>query len=266
VGYHFPGDQSPIVDYFYGKALAAIPAPAAETAPGGAASPTSTLRENLETSRKLYRQVYGMNSVYSFSTEGLRGIGDFVVKDPAAAADLVKQTITQASGAMMQFGGGLSFDSVGQNEASGTPVEVFKVTVDTTNPTGAMLMMLYGQDTRVAIGTMSDRVRYVMGSEEFVNRSFEKPETSLIEAPAAKAALSALPAKRNMVMLLDPAGIVPILAPMMGGGLGKAPTVSPGPPIGVSMSLSGDPARIDVHIPIRAIERVMQTFAEDEPM
>jgi hypothetical protein len=268
MGCHFPGDQSPIVDYIYGKALAAIPAADdAEDETNTAATTVRTLRENLELSRKLYREVSGMNSVYAFTPDGMRGVGDFLAKDPTNVAGLVKQTVTQASGAMMQFGGGLKFESLGENTLGVTTVEQFKVTVDTANPSGAMLMMVYGPDARMAIGALSDRVRLALGNEEYVKRSFDKPDQALINASTAKAALAALPAKRNMVMLLDPAGIVPMIGPMMmGAGMGKAPTVPPGPPIGISMSLSGEPARIDIHIPIRAIERVMQAFSEDEPM
>jgi hypothetical protein len=56
--------------------------------------------------------------------------------------------------------------------------------------------------------------------------------------------------------------------PIVGQLTGNAPAeaVPPGPPIGVSASLSGEPARLDIHVPIRSIERIKQAFAPNEPM
>lgn len=264
-GYHFPGEASPVVDYFYGKALAALPAPPeGEVDAGDPASPTNAMRENLKASRELYRQVSGMNTLYAFGPDGMRGVGDFVVKDPKGAAELLKKTLTQANSAMMQFGGGVNFESRGEKKVGETAVEEFAVKVDTTSPTGAMAMQIYGANARMAVGALSDRVRFVMGNDDYVTRCFGKADKMLIDTAATKATLAALPAKRNVVGLVDPAGFLPVLGPMI--GIGKVDAVPPGAPIGFSMSLSGDTARVDLHVPIRAIERVMQAAAEDEPM
>jgi len=275
LGYHFPGEESPVIDYLYGKALAALAKPDAQpganagagAGPGGedaAGAMTKTLKESLENQHKLYRAVEGMNTLYAFGQDGMRGIGDFIMKDPGAGAALLKKSMTQAHSAMMQIGGGLDFESQGEKTIGDAAVEEYKVKVDTTNPAGAMMMTLYGADARMAIGTVQDRVRFVMGNEEFVKRSFGKADKVLTEATTAKEALAALPAKHNLVALIDPAGLLPMIGPMI--GMGKVETVPMGAPIGFSMSLSGDPARIDLHIPIRAIERVIQAAAADAPM
>ncbi len=77
-------------------------------------------------------------------------------------------------------------------------------------------------------------------------------------------AMAALPARRNAVWLVDPAAALALAAPLL--GLPKLDPVSPGPPIAVSLSLTGEPARIDVHIPARAIQRYLPLQAPAEPM
>jgi len=89
----------------------------------------------------------------------------------------------------------------------------------------------------------------------------DKPFTS---GRFVQEAIAKLPARRNAMILVDPAGILPMIAPMMGRPSMDA--IQPGPPIAIAASLVGDPARVDIHVPLRAIERVIQATAPEEPM
>ena len=40
----------------------------------------------------------------------------------------------------------------------------------------------------------------------------------------------------------------------------------PGPPVAVSVSLSGEPARVDINVPFKAIERMVKAFSPQQPM
>ena len=79
-----------------------------------------------------------------------------------------------------------------------------------------------------------------------------------------KVALAKLPKKYNVITLIDPAGILPLVGPLM--GMPKMDPIPPGPPVALSISFAGEPARIDIHVPLRAIERVIQAVGPDEAM
>jgi hypothetical protein len=103
-----------------------------------------------------------------------------------------------------------------------------------------------------------------MGSDEDAGRVFSgKVEKSLASNKVVAEALVTLPAKRNAVLLIDPAGVLPLIGPMM--GMPKVEPMPPGPPVAISVSISGEPARVDINIPFKAIERVVRALSPQPP-
>jgi hypothetical protein len=142
----------------------------------------------------------------------------------------------------------------------------FVMKVDTGNPMAdAMVKQMFGANPRMLMGVAGDRVKFCMGTDEEAQKVFAgKPAKPLASSEYVKESLAGLPAKRNVVLLIDPAGVLPMIAPMMGAPLKEA--IPPGPPVAISVSVSGEPARVDIHVPIRAIERVKQALSPNEPM
>lgn len=276
--YHLPGDSSPFIDFIFDKMSKAAeggpmamfgmaPALGTPNAKGDKNDDQAAAKESMAVMRQLYTSLIATNVVIATSPEGMRMAGDYVGKNPRALAELVKASITGAKAPPMiqQFGGVSGYESLGSRRIGGTLVEEFALKIDSTNPAGAMVANMYGEGTRFALGVTGNRVRFGMGSEEHIQNVFRSNVTKpFASGRFAKAALSALPAKRNGVLLIDLPAVLPLVAPL--AGLPKMDAIPPGPPIAASFSLSGEPARVDIHIPLRAIERVMQAFAPDEPM
>ena len=64
--------------------------------------------------------------------------------------------------------------------------------------------------------------------------------------------------------IIDPVGLLPMIGPMM--GMPKTEPMPPGPPVAISVSLSGEPARVDINVPFKAIERMVKAFSPQQPM
>jgi hypothetical protein len=170
---------------------------------------------------------------------------------------------------MQQFGGGVKVEALGSTKIGGATVEQFAMKLDELDPanpvTGPMAAM-YGEDTRYGIGVVNDRVRFCLGNEQDIKRTFSgKISVPLASSSYVKEAMASLPKKHNAVILLDIATAVGFFNTMMGMPAPAGP-ISAGPPIAVSATLSGDPALLDIHVPARAIERIKQAAAPDEPM
>ena len=54
--------------------------------------------------------------------------------------------------------------------------------------------------------------------------------------------------------------------PLDGRPLSDMGTAQCGAPFAMSFTLSGEPARVDIHIPLKAIERAVQAFSPQQPM
>jgi hypothetical protein len=126
--------------------------------------------------------------------------------------------------------------------------------------------MVYGTGTLMAFGQVGDRVLYCMGGASDISKAFAAaPSNALGGSKFVRAALEALPAERNAVILIDPVGFLPMIPPMFMPAIDTS-SIGPGPVVGVGISLSGEPARLDVHVPVQAILRVVQAMAPQEPM
>jgi hypothetical protein len=288
-GCHMPGNDAPFADYVFDKmesVMTAPKAPAAGTpgAPGGANAgpggekpatanaekPASANAEKpkaaLKAHRELYRKAEGWNMALSFSPTGLKMAGDYFGSDPDGILKLVKETMTAPNPFMAGAGGGASYEAKGTKKIGSVTVEEMALKLDQVPPGGdAVLKQFLGENPRVLLGVAGGRMRMCMGTDGDAEKVFSgKVGKPLSSSQYVKEAMEGLPAKRNVVLLIDPAGVIPMIAPMLGGGPVEA--VAPGPPAAISASLSGEPARLDIHVPISTIERIKQAVSPSGPM
>ncbi len=271
MGGHFPGNDSQFTDFIFEKMSASAPSPAAGGSPAGApdsapaAGTADAAKEVIHVTRDLYRKVEGWNSVIALTPSGMKITGDYLGSDREGILDLCKKTMTQVNPLTKSFSGGASYESLGAKKIGDASVDQFAVKFDTTNPAAAQAAQMMGENARFSFGITGDRVRYCMGSDQDAQRVFSgKVEKSLAANKGVADAIAALPAKRNVVLLVDPVGVLPMVGPMM--GMPKVEPMPPGPPVAVSVSVSGEPARVDIHVPFKAIERMVRTFSPQEPL
>ena len=279
MGWHVPGTESPFFDYLFDKMSAAIPAPAAKpagdgAAPGGDGAPAveksasaenDAIKEATQISRDLYRKIEGQNLLMTMSSKGLTSKSYYLGEDTKSILDLAKKTMTKVNPLAKSFSGGVSYEVGESKKLGGVTVDQFVVKLDASHPASAQAAKMFGDNLSILMGVGGGHVAFYMGSDADAQKFFEgKVEKPLISGRLMSESLKALPEKRNAVLLLDPAGVLPALAPLM--GMPAMQEVPPGPPIGVSVLLSGDYARADVHVPARAIERVIQATSPQPPM
>ena len=269
-GYHVPGGASPFFDYMVDKTLgamaAAAPAPAAVEGQDAAAADAAAkeaaagMKKSADITKELYRKIEGVHAAMSIDADGMSMSGDYVGKDVTGIMDLLKQSMTDINPALGKLKGA-TFESVETKSIGDTTVEQFAIKIDPANPAAA----IYGPDIKLGMAGANGRVRFCMGNEADMTRTFgSKISKPLATSKYVIEAMANLPKKNNAVMLLDLAGGIAVFGPLM--GMPATDAVPPGPPIAISASLSGEPARVDIHVPFRAIERVMQLAAPDQPM
>lgn len=259
-GFQLPGEESPVLDYVEKLVVAAIPPP--PVGEGGAQG--SGTADAIKLVIDLYRQIEGVDAVFAMRSDGFKESGELLTKNPKRVVELTKQMLSSENPLIKAFSGGMSMESVGAKKIGGTDVEVFAMKLDPANPATPQLSGMMGKDTRYGIGIVKDRVYFCLGNDEDIDRVFSgKRETSLAASPYVKEALAALPAKYNAVGLIDLAAAASSSAVMMGMPVTPLP---PGPPVAITVSLSGEPARLDVHVPAIAILRVKQVMAPPKPM
>jgi hypothetical protein len=270
-GYHLPGKDSPFLEYLASKMISAIKAqPPSVPAEEGAKPDSDTLVEAVKQAVEFYTMVEGFDGVMAMLPEGMKEAGTFITKNHAEIIDLTKQTFTDENPLMQQFGGGVKVEALGSTKIGEATVEQFAMKLDELDPASPManpmMAAIYGEDTRYGIGVVNDRVRFCLGNEQDMKRTFSgKVSVPLASSSYVKEAMASLPKKHNAVVLLDIATAVGFFNTMMGMPAPASP-VSAGPPIAVSATLSGHPALLDIHVPARAIERIKQAAAPEEPM
>lgn len=275
-GYHFPGGESPFWDYFLTKVAGALPpaqppaaagddaaAKAGEKSAAAAPSAGDRMRTGLEMNREFNKKVEGGSTVVGFDDGALRMAGTYFGADAKAISELATKIAATQSSMSTMFSEGQKYEPAGSKKVGEFNVDEFAMKFDTSKPQMAQAAAMWGKDPRMAIGSNGKSVRYAEGSAQHLVKSFE----GKIEAPFAshaevKKVLGALPEKRNFVMVLDVGSAVPFFQAMMGGNAAKPAATEAGPPIGMSLSLSGEPARVDLHLPIKALERIAAAFKE----
>lgn len=268
MSYDVPGKDAPFFDYVMDQAKAIVPkAPSGEGAEVDeavakeAAANREAMLAAISEARQLYRMMKGGDVAVSFGSGGMKMIADYVVSDATSFRKLLLDMMTAPNpNALLKLKGFEKIKSLGTKRIGNVDVERFAMSFTEGNPIAAM----YGKDASTAIGTVDSKVRLSFGTDADHEKAFAPTiKSPLAESKYVKAALAALPSRRNFVMLVDIAGMMPFMAAMGSGGqVGEIP---PGPPVGVSVLLSGDFLRVDINVPSRAIKRVVQASgAQDD--
>lgn len=278
-GFHAPGLMASFSDYFFRKMDAAKvaaapppPAPAEGEKPAeGEAPKAAPMSDMMRLSMEMGAMTEGGDFVMAFGKDGMRMIGEYLVKDAPKYVGLLKESLKSANAGMgMMGGGGVSFEIIGSSKIGDIDVEQFTMKIEEpADPNMAAmgapdLSQLYGKNSRYGVGVSKGNVRFCYGTEAEMQKAFTaKVDKPLASGQYVEAALKKLPAKRNGVLLVDIAGAAPLME-MFGQPMsGQLP---PGPPFALSFSFCGEPARVDIHIPLRAIERAVQAFSPQQPM
>lgn len=265
MGYHLPGPASPFTDYVIDQVLRTLESsPSTDpNAPAPAPAPSvdpAQARDAARYARELYRAFEGMDLVMAVSPDGLKLTADYISSDPNTILRLMKDALTGANPLLARIKGGTSYEALGSKKIGEITVDEFILKQDPTKPTNRF----YGPEARFALGVVGRRLRACKGSDPDMQRAFRaKISRPLSSSTYVRAALSALPDRRNAIILIDPAGALPILGPMLGKP--DPMELPPGPPIAISASLCDEPARLDIHVPLRAIERIVQAMSPQDP-
>jgi hypothetical protein len=265
VGYHLPGKESPVVDYFVEEMRknvppAAAPAPVAAPgtpAPAGGEATASPWMESLKVTQDLYRKIEGMSTTFMFSPEGMRSSGEYIGSDPAGIVELTKKTMTMANSIMAQFQGGATYESTGKKKIGDTEVEMFGIKVDPASPQAAHIKMMFGENTRYALGASGGKVRYCLGKESDIERVFQGSSGPMLGAnPKVKETVARLPEKRTGMVLVNLLNIGAFVATMQGAPPPAAPPAAA--PVALSFTLAGHPARVDACVPLDTLQQFVQ--------
>jgi len=263
-GYHMPGEDSGLMVYVLEKMLAALPKkPAAE---GGAEAGADDANDKtLNSIKAFYGKLEGFNAVVHVSDSGLSEVGDLTGSDVQDLLERGKDLLEHSSELMAAFGMGASgYTSLGKKQFGTTQADTYRFEIDPNNPAAAQATAMMGKDTQFALGIDSGRLRFGFGSEADLKRAFSPVSGKPLAASKyAKAAMGALPKHSNLVVLIDPAGILSMVATFAPMPVASIP---PCEPFAFSVSLAGEPARLDVHVPARSIRELMKAFEPDEPM
>lgn len=261
LGWQIPGEDSPFLNYLFDK-MGSAPA-AGGAAP--AAGEKSAGAEGSEIARDLYRKVEGQNMVMHMTKEGMTSSGDYLGKDVAGIQSLAAKSMVKENPLSAMMTSGISYEASGNKKLGDKSVDQFAVKIDPANPSAEQAKKMMGPNTTVYMGPVDGRVGFYQGPEAGAEKFFSGKVAKPFASGALVAeALKALPAKRNLVILLDPAGVLPAFGPMLGMDLPE--NIPPGPPVGIATSLSGEYARTDIHVPAKAIARVMEAISPAPPM
>lgn len=253
LAWHIPGDDSPFLNYLFDK-MSAPPA-------GGEKSAAS---EGADLARDLYRKVEGMNLVMHMDKGGMTSSGDYMGKDLAGIQELAKKSMVKESPLASMMSSGIDYELSGEKKLGGKSVETFTIKIDPASPSADQARQMMGENTTVYMAPMEGRVAYFVGpeaeAEKFFTGKISKPLSS---NSFVAEAMKALPAKKNVVILVDPAGVLPAFGPLL--GMEVADNVPAGPPVAISASFSGEYARTDIIVPAKTIARVVQAVSPQPP-
>ena len=263
MAYHMPGVESPFLDFLVDQAVKVLQAPPTMGAPGDTdAAPAvddAAVKRSAEMTRQLLRAIEGTTALLAMKGEQATALGDYIGPNPQRIIDLTGEYLVADNPILNDFKG-VSYKALGPVAIGSTSVRQYEMTAEAGSPAAEM----FGANTHFALGIRAEWVRYCTGTSTDIQAAFAPKVISPLSASRyVKEALAALPAKWNTIVLLDPAAMVPLLGPAMGKP--NIRPLSPGPVIAVSASLSGQPARVDIHVPLRAIERVAQAMSPAKP-
>lgn len=217
----------------------------------------------------LYAIMNGGGFVMKLQKTNLSFIADYDTTNASRFVALMDDMVELSNKIYKTSDMAMKYEPLGQSSVNGIEVRHFglKVSGESKDEMAQIMAQVYGENVRMSLGATSpNTVRFCLGPPSLADKVFKKSVTKpLNQERYAKAALGNLPAKRNGVVLLDFAAMAPMMSAITGGP--PAGALPPGPPIATSLDMSGGDLRLDVHIPVRAIERIVQAFsAEHEPM
>ena len=259
LAYHLPGNASPFIDYIFSTvtgAPAAAPAPAPIS--GDTHAPSDTVGA-ANVTRDFYRKIEGMNMLLTMSPKGVAISGDYIAADSNALFALAKKAVIASGSLLNRLGGAEGWEPMPSRKIGQATVEEFSIKFDSSNPRSATALKLYGGDLRYAIASGRGGVRFYLGHPSHLDRAFpDQVSNPLGSSAGVKQALAALPANANAILLVDLAASIPLLARL--GVSARARQTSPGPPIALALSLSKEPARLEIHVPAGAIKRLKEAL------
>lgn len=265
--WQFPGTASPFFDYLFSKmeAAAAMSSPIAMGQPKGGGNPKATssaklaeTKESLAAARKLYGAVQSMNSVFSITPKGMLITGDYSGGNPQQLLQLASDSFGKSNPISKMFGGGASYQASGSRKIGDVEVKEFAITLDPGKSQTAKAAAMYGAKARFTMGVVGKSVRYCVGPQEAADAYFKKTENATLD-PGVASLLKNFPAKKNIVVAVNSAGLMTMLGPMLGHG--AAPNTTGNVPLmGLSLLMSGE-ARLDLHVPFAALKPLMNRGA-----
>ncbi|UCE60474.1 MAG: hypothetical protein JSU63_01750 [Phycisphaerales bacterium] len=263
--YHCPGTESPFWNYLLESMIKVTarattgetPGPAGTSA-AGTGSPSDTgMSAHL---KQVYAKVEGAEAVMSLTKDGMSAEGRYISRDPTGLMDLLQRVLSNDDPLLARLKGGTGFEPAGMRKIGKASVYDYVMKIDATNPIAGVTKSIYGDELRFGVGDVGDGIRFYVGDKELAKRVFATNTVNpLGSAKEVQGVLDALPKVRNAVVLVDLGELATFMAPMMGRRM--TDPVAVGPPIGVSASFAGEPARIDIHVPVRAIRRVVRAMS-----
>lgn len=261
VGTQVAGSSSPFFEYVVKQSLVRGKPPGAGQTPEAAAAERQAAEKTARAALDLYRRIEGTTLVVSGTPPDVQLSGMYAAANPKALFDLFSSSLKSGSPLMSQLKG-LTFSAI---ESQSETEQHFEVKAMEGHPAGKFWAMFLGDHARLGLAVVAGTLRYSLADAGKMEKELSGSVTnSLSDSKRIKEAMATLPAKPNAVILLDPGRAMAVVGPAL--GLGKMDEVPPGPPVAISVSLSGEPARMDIHLPVRAIERVIQLLGSDGPM
>jgi hypothetical protein len=263
VGSHVPGGMSELFDYLL-KTFEQSVQTAAPMA-GPQADPSAAL-ENFKVSVEMNKMTEGGNMLMALSPDGMKMISDLIVKDTDEYMALFRKSEETVGPMIQQFGGGMEVETLGPTKIQGVDVEMFKLKAPAAQPGMPAMPSFLAEGARYGVGVVKDRVRQCMGNEKDMQEAFKaKTENPLSASERMKDALKSVPKKHNMVVLVDPMGLLPFARAFMPGAPPQPPQATPAEPILIWISLSGDPAEMEISVPLQTIEQLVRSTEPPEP-
>jgi len=285
MAYHMPGNGGGLLSYVSKETLeVAKAAHMGQAAQGGQGSggeeggeagadgekqqaDLEELEKGIKLVTKLYEDMHAANFIFHMGPDGIVESGDIVTPDAEAFVKGYREVFEFSNDIMTYIGmGGANYEYVGQKEIEGNDVDEYSIKLDANNPAMAPAAAMFTNDTKLMVGQAGDRVRFHLGNEEGAKQVFDgKVAKSLADSPFVQKALKTMSGNPNMVMLIDPANMMPFIAAMSGQGAAMK-NIPPSQPAAIGIYLSGQPARMKLHVPIKTIESITRSMAPDEPM
>jgi len=250
---HLPGGMGELSDYLMSKMFVITES-------------DSDIAKMVANAKEIARLTDGGTTLVRMTDAGMKLHGAYRSSDASRLKTLMSHSLENPNPIQKQMAAGMTYEPAGTEKIGSTEVTKYALKFDEANPSAGQMQMLYGADAVFALGQMGDQVRFCIGSASDISKAFVKGTSSPLGASKfVRAALEALPTKQNGVILIDPVGFLPMIPPMFMPAIDTS-SIGPGPVVGIGISLSGEPARLDVHVPVAAIVRVIQAIAPQEPM